>query len=253
MSTHPALLRRAAACQLVGLVLLLALHRLAALSGWPLFAAAGVGAGLAAVLLGLPRWWWPISTLFLPTLAAALALNLPASVYAGALLACLLLFGTVMRSRVPLWLSGRRARAALIAELPAGRDLRAIDLGGGLGGMLLALWRSGRCSDCAGVEWAPLPWLFGWIRLRLAGFRGRWRFGSLWQEPLHDYDLVYAFLSPAAMPALWEKARTEMRPGSWLVSYRFPIPGVPAQRTIRVGERADDVLLIWILPASAAP
>ena len=41
-----------------------------------------------------------------------------------------------------------------------------------------------------------------------------WRWGDLWQAPLADAEVVYAFLSPAPMAALWEKVRAEMRPGT---------------------------------------
>ena len=40
------------------------------------------------------------------------------------------------------------------------------------------------------------------------------------------FDVVFAYLSPAAMDALWRKASTEMRPGSQLVSFEFPVVGV---------------------------
>ena len=38
-----------------------------------------------------------------------------------------------------------------------------------------------------------------------------------------NYDAVFAYLSPAAMSALWRKAQREMRPGSMLLSYEFLI------------------------------
>jgi predicted O-methyltransferase YrrM len=41
-----------------------------------------------------------------------------------------------------------------------------------------------------------------------------------------QFDVVFAYLSPAAMPELWKKAQREMRPGSLLISYEFPIEGV---------------------------
>jgi hypothetical protein len=44
---------------------------------------------------------------------------------------------------------------------------------------------------------------------------------------------VFAYLSPAAMPALWQKARREMRPGSLLLSHEFPIPGKEADLVLR--------------------
>jgi hypothetical protein len=56
----------------------------------------------------------------------------------------------------------------------------------------------------------------------------------LWQTPLADHDLVYAFLSPAPMSELWAKAQAEMRPGSLFVSNSFPVPGVTPWRVIHV-------------------
>ena len=59
-----------------------------------------------------------------------------------------------------------------------------------------------------------------------------------------EYDAVFAYLSPAAMPALWDKASREMRPGSLLASYEFPIPGHPPTRTANVNTHAPH-LYIW--------
>ena len=47
-----------------------------------------------------------------------------------------------------------------------------------------------------------------------------------------QFDAVIAYLSPAAMPALWDKARAEMRPGTSLYSVEFAIPGQPPSTTI---------------------
>lgn len=235
--------------QLGGWLIALGAHQLGALSGPVLFGLAGLAAALIAIVLRLPWWWWWIQLLFPTAVALGAGLALPAWIYALLLAASLLLFGGVMFSRVPLWLSGRRARTLLCAELPSllpGRDhLDVADLGAGLGGMLLALHRSGLCARCLGIEWAPLPFALGWLRLRLAGFPGSWRLGSFWSHPLVAHDLVFVFLSPAAMPRLWDKARAEMRPGSWLVSYRFAIPGAPPDRQLQIGRGQDDRLLMW--------
>lgn len=53
------------------------------------------------------------------------------------------------------------------------------------------------------------------------------RFGSFWAIDLAPYDLVFAYLSPQPMVALWLKVRAEMRPGSVFVSHSFPVPEVP--------------------------
>ena len=244
------LLLRALLALLGGLACALAAHRLGWLAGPSLLLLAGLGAALSAAALGLPWWWWLIELLFPVALAAGLGLALPAWVPAALLGLCLLLFAGAVGSRVPPWSSGRVARRLLCAQLPPDRPLDVVDLGGGFGGTVLALWRSGRCARCSGIEWAPLPFLVGWLRLRRAGFPGRWRLGSFWSHPLGRHDLVYAFLSPAAMPDLWRKARAEMRAGSWLVSYRFGIPGVAPDVRWQVGRGADDALLLWIMPGA---
>jgi hypothetical protein len=75
--------------------------------------------------------------------------------------------------------------------------------------------------------------------------RYRVRWGNLWSTDLSCHDVVYAYLSPAPMSSLWEKARREMRPGSLLVSFRFMIPGVVPARTIGAG---GNCLYVWRLP-----
>ena len=83
------------------------------------------------------------------------------------------------------------------------------------------------------MENAPLTWALGWLRTR-----GRanidWRWGDLWQTDLREFNVVYAFLSPAPMPALWDKIQAEMAPGSLFVSNSFPVPDIPPSRVIEV-------------------
>ena len=84
-----------------------------------------------------------------------------------------------------------------------------------------------------GVENAPLTWLGGRL-LTLGQPNCDWRWGSLWQTPLGDYDLVYAFLSPVPMEQLWNKVQAEMKPGSVFVSNSFPVPGIAPDEVIEV-------------------
>ena len=60
-----------------------------------------------------------------------------------------------------------------------------------------------------------------------------------------DFNVVYAFLSPVPMPALWAKARREMKPGSRFISHSFEVPGEFPQRVIPVEGREGARLLVW--------
>lgn len=150
-----------------------------------------------------------------------------------------------LRTRVPLFLSSRQAVAALAQCIPARPGLRVMDLGCGLGGPLAGLARLRPDLVLHGVEAAPLNWLIS--RLRLDG-RARIHLGSLWDEDLARYDVVYAYLSPAPMARLWDKARREMRPGSLLISNSFAIPGVAPDRVIALDDLGRTRLLLWRIP-----
>lgn len=207
-----------------------------ALSGQPLAAAGlqGVCAAAFGLLLRGPVWWLPIHLGFMPLAVLALGLGLPSWVWLAGFSFLLLTFWRTDRSRVPLYLSNRPTADALAALLPA-TPATMIDLGCGDGGLLrrLALAR----PDCrfVGYEHAPLPWAWAGISCRRLP-NVQIRYGDFWSQPLGDYELVYAFLSPDPMPRLWEKARAEMKPGALLVSNSFEIPGVAPAKAIDVGD-----------------
>jgi len=235
----------AALLQLIGLAGMLVL--LAAFGGLGLsldlaVLAAGGIAGLLSRRIGQPAWWQLINLVFLPALWFASQVEIAPHWYLAAfMLLALTSFGALV-SRVPLYLSSRQAMAAIAAEVPADRPARVLDLGCGLGGVLAHLARVRPRAELYGVDAAPLPWLISRIRL---GKRARIRLGSLWDENLADYDVVYAYLSPAPMPKLWQKVRAEMRPGSLFISNSFAVPCIEPQRVIALDDFNRARLLLW--------
>jgi SAM-dependent methyltransferase len=200
---------------------------------------------LAAILawrMALPWWWVPIEFLFVPAVAAALFLPIaPAWFLVGfALLA--VVYWSSYRSRVPLYLSGPRVWRALEALLPAEPGAIVLDLGSGLGGPLRYLVRRRPELQYEGIEAAPLPFALSWLRAR-GSAQLRFRFGSFWERDLSDCRFVFAYLSPAAMPRLWEKVQREMRPGSVFVSIEFEVPGVAPHEAVEAGARQR--LYVW--------
>jgi len=208
-------------------------------------AAALIQGALAAAVswrLRLPAWWLPIQFLFPVLLLSAQSLAIPAWVYLAGFLLLLASYWSTFRTRVPYYPSGPEAWAAFEAALPTGRPLRVIDIGSGLGGLTLDLARRHPDWAVTGIELAPLPWLVS--RLRAIGTRARFMRGDYAALKFSDFDAVFAYLSPAAMPALWDKASREMRPGSMLASYEFTVPGHPPSRTLVVNTGRPSVY-IW--------
>lgn len=208
--------------------------------------ASGCAAGVAW-LWRLPIWWRYINLFFLPLVYLTLHVQTedginPDWFLAAFVLLALTSFGAV-RSRVPLYLSSPRAAEELAQRLP--QQGRLIDLGCGLGGPLARVNKLHPDANLTGVETAPLNWLLA--KIRLSG-RATIRFGSLWTADLSTYDIVYAYLSPAPMAQLWEKARNEMKPGSLLISNTFAVPGFDADEIVEIskpGDLSHARLLIW--------
>jgi hypothetical protein len=210
---------------------------------WLVLQAASSVAIAAAMRLA---WWWLLCCLlFLPALALGLLLELAPAWAALCLASLLLAYGGTQSTRVPLYLSSAGAIAELDKLVCAHRPRRVLDLGCGTGGVLAALSRAHPQVVLEGVERAPLPFLIAWARrfLHRPSFGIRWQ--SLWAVDLSGYDVVYAYLSPAPMPRLWDKAMREMRRGSLLVSFQFGIPGVPPDQTIDAGGKK---LFVWRMP-----
>ena len=101
--------------------------------------------------------------------------------------------------------------------------MRAIDIGSGLGGLVLELAKRRPDSYFDGIELAPLPWLASQLRATFTRKNARFILGDYESLNFSQYDLVFAYLSPAAMSALWKKASSEMKSGSILLSYEFLI------------------------------
>jgi SAM-dependent methyltransferase len=208
-------------------------------AGLTLLQAALLQGLLAAALswkLGLARWWLPIQLLFPLAVLAGLALRLPPWLAGIAFLILLGWYWSTYRTQVPYYPSNPAVWRAVLAELPQDRALRVIDIGSGLGGFTLHLAAARPESQVAGIELAPLPWLVSRLRAALSGSRARFLRGDYERLDFADYDLVFAYLSPAAMPALWRKAQREMRPGSLLASYEFEIPASSGVKTIHTTE-----------------
>ena len=195
-------------------------------------------------LLNFERWWHLINFLLTPALILTLYLPIPPVYFLLAFVGMVAVFWSTYRTQVPLYLSSHHAFQAISLLLPEHLNFRLIDLGSGLGGLLAHVKKVRSDGVYHGIENAPLPILISWLRfLFVKNISVSW--GSLWRCNLADYDVVYAYLSPVPMAALWDKAKSEMRPGTLLISNTFDIPGIVPSQVIEIEDFNHSVLYLW--------
>ena len=217
----------------------------------PLIADALIQGGIAAFLgsrLGLAPWWLPINLLFSPALVSTLSFGVAPSWFLSAFILLFLVYWSVFRSQVPLYLSSRKAWAAVEGLLPSKTGVRFLDLGAGLGGMLSYLDVQHPDGNFSGMEIAPLPFVLGWARKKAT--RGKYflQWGDFWPHSLADQDVVYAYLSPVPMARLWLKVCEEMPSGSRFISNTFPVPGVEPESVVELDDFHHSRLYVYRVP-----
>lgn len=208
----------------------------------PLAAFVLLQGALAALLAYMCRmaWWWSVILAVFPV--AALLVNhlaLPPLFFLGVFFVLLVVFWTTFRSQVPFYPSNMAVWCEVEKLLPTDRPFRFIDIGSGFGGAVMHLSAHHPQGDFTGIEIAPLPWLTSLIRAKMTRSKGRFVRGDYTRLDFAQYDVVFAYLSPAAMPALWEKASSEMRKGGLLLSYEFIVEEKKPDLIIKTRENGE--------------
>lgn len=209
----------------------------------------GGAALLASRYLGQEPWWQGMHLFFLPAMVSVQGFHIEPAWFFAAFVLLFLLYWSVFRSQIPLYLSSRKAWNAMADLLPVKSGVTLIDLGAGLGGMLDHLSKIRPDGRFSGMEIAPLPFVLARLRRMLGrgGYQISW--GNFWSHKLADYDVVYAYLSPVPMNRLWQKACAEMRPGTCLISNTFDIPGVAAEKIVELDDFHRSRLYVYRIPA----
>ncbi len=96
-----------------------------------------------------------------------------------------------------------------------------LELGCGDGRLVRAAVERGAIAT--GYELNPIMWLLAWV-LSIRTPNAHIRLANLWNIDLSKADVVLAFLVPRTMRRLEIKVEKEMKKGSLLISYIFPLP-----------------------------
>jgi hypothetical protein len=201
-------------------------------------------AATLSYLAGMATWWRWIHLCFPLTAWIMFQWHIPNAVYLVGFVISLSLFWTTFRTQVPFFPSRPVVWQQVANIIPQDNPVRLIDIGSGLGDMSMYMAKTRPDSQIEGIEIAPLPWVISFIRAKFRRSSAKFILGNYQALDFANYDVIFAYLSPAAMRMLWDKASKEMRPGSLLISLEFEIPGVPENIRI-LGNKNTPEIYVW--------
>lgn len=198
----------------------------------------------ASRLIRQPSWWMLIHLLFLPSVFVFFTFAIPAWIYLLVVAVMTLVFWGTIRGDVPLFLSSDEVAQTVCELLEKEKARKFADLGAGVGSVAQPIAQ--RFPNLQVDEWehAPLPWL-------ISQFRGRnlKNYNSLrenfFNADFSEYEVIFAFLSPAVMPEVSAKIKREMKTGMLFISSSFPAPDWKPERVQRLNDFRKTVLYCY--------
>jgi len=193
----------------------------------------------------LPHWLVTISIILPPLFFLAFHyFDLNGTYYGITFVILALTFSHTLQDRVPLYLTNPTTAMTLQTLIRERGAKSFLDLGSGTGGVVRAQAVTGVQST--GVESAPLLFTVSSLFSLLSG-KGKILRKNIWKTALVDYDVVYAFLSPAVMEDLWKKVQNEMRPGTLFISNSFVVPDKRATKILTLEDGRKTKLYLYQL------
>lgn len=189
-------------------------------------------------------WWRWIHFGFPFAVFAMMQLQLPSEIYLACFIVSTGIFWTTFKSQVPFYPSRLAVWQEIVQLIPQHRPTRVIDIGSGLGDMAMYLANQRPLCQAEGIEIAPLPWVVSQVRSFFKQSRAQFKMGDYYDLNFADYDIIFAYLSPVAMPLLWNKAIQEMRPGTLLISLEFEIQQMQPTTIITPKDKSPQ-LYVW--------
>jgi len=141
-----------------------------------------------------------------------------------------------LRNQISPMPSSPKAKRSLMSVLPEVTG-NVYELGSGWGTLAFPVAKHYPNSQVVGLETSPIPYYISGTWLSLAGPSNlHFEKKNFFDVSLSDASLVVCYLYPEAMKRLKDKFHMELKPGAWVVSNTFAIPGWTPVQVVEVDD-----------------
>ena len=131
----------------------------------------------------------------------------------------------------PLAITDKRSIKRIIDELDMKSGEYFYELGTGTGRVISAVSER-KDIKTVGFELSPIFYFLTFLKIGLKK-NAKLHYGNFFKANLNKADVIFVFLMPKTLEKLRAKLSAELKPGSKIISYCFPIKDWSAYKTIK--------------------
>ena len=138
------------------------------------------------------------------------------------------------------------AKKRLFEALPLKLEGTVYEMGSGWGTLAFPLAKKYRNCRVVGIESSPIPFHFS--RFRHLFFHARnleFIHEDFMKTSIKDASLIVCYLYPGVMQKLKVKFEKELKPGTWVISNTFAIPGWDPYKAYDIGDLYGTKIYIY--------
>ncbi len=132
--------------------------------------------------------------------------------------------------------SSHKAKKVIFSLLPTSQG-KIYELGSGWGHLAFPLARHFPKMEVLALEGSPLPWFFSEAVQKIMYYPNlKIARKNFFNTSLRDADGIVCYLYPKAMERLKEKFEKELKPGAFVITNTFAIPGWKPDKVLIVDD-----------------
>ena len=160
-----------------------------------------------------------------------LFLSLTTVIFFGGTIAIFLSMYIARKSAAPFFPSPKKIMRKAMQEMQLKKDEVFYDLGGGTGTSIIVADKEFG-ARAVGSEINLLPYITANLKIFFLRSRAKMKFENLFTQNISDADVVFCFLTERTMEKLEPKFKKELKTGTRIACYTFPLPTMKPEKII---------------------